>query len=106
MSNVGKRLVKAAREAAAIARGEIKPARCHVPADVDVWAIRRDLKLSQEEFASEFGFTTTQIRDWEQGRTRPTGASRAYLIIIKSEPDTVRLLLKNAIKHSRRKAAA
>ena len=96
MSNVGKRLIKAAREAGAIARGEIKPARCHVPADVNVRVIRQDLKLSQEEFASEFGFTTNQIRDWEQGRARPTGASRAYLIIIKSDPVTVRALLKNA----------
>jgi putative transcriptional regulator len=96
MTMAGKKLISAAREAAAIARGDAKPARFHVPADVEVRAIRQRLKLSQEEFASEFGFTTTQIRDWEQGRTRPTGASRAYLIIIGSEPKTVRQLLKKA----------
>ena len=105
MSAIGKRLIAAAREASAIARGEAKPHRAYVPADVDVRAIRQRLKLSQEEFASEFGFTTNQIRDWEQGRSRPTGAARAYMVIIHSEPDTVRALLKKATR-SRTKAAA
>jgi putative transcriptional regulator len=106
MTTAGKRLIKAAKEAAAIARGEKKPARLHVPADVDVKKIRLGLKLSQEEFASEFGFTINQIRDWEQGRVRPTGASRAYLIVIDSDPDAIRAILKSGMRKSIRRKAA
>jgi putative transcriptional regulator len=94
MSKVGKRLVQAAKEAAAIARGDKKAAHVWVPADVDVRAIRHKLGLSQDEFASEFAFSLSQIRDWEQGRTRPLGAMRAYILIIDQDADGIRTLLK------------
>jgi putative transcriptional regulator len=94
MSKVGKRLIGAAREAARIARGEAEPARIFVPADIDVKAIRQRLKLTQDDFAAEFGFTVTQIRDWEQGRSRPLGGVRAYLMIIDQDAASVRRILK------------
>jgi putative transcriptional regulator len=93
MSKAGKRLLKAADEMLAIAHGEAKPAHVHVPPDVDVKAIRRKLDLSQEAFAAEFSFTLTQIRDWEQGRSRPLGNARAYLLLINRRPDVVRKML-------------
>lgn len=93
MTKAGKRLIQAAKEAAAIARGEMKPAKCWVPPDVDVRAIRHKLELGQEEFAWEYGFTVTQIRDWEQGRTRPLGAMRAYLLVIAHDPSVIREML-------------
>jgi putative transcriptional regulator len=80
-------------EAIAIARGEAKPAKLHVPAEIDVKAMRRRMNLTQDDFASAFGFTLAQIRDWEQGRSRPLGALRAYLMIIERDPDSVRRLL-------------
>ena len=98
MTKSGKRLIQAAKEAAAIARGERKAAHVWVPADVDVRAIRHKLELAQDEFASEFGFSTNQIRDWEQGRSRPLGAMRAYLLIIERDPDAIRRLLKIAMR--------
>lgn len=93
MSKAGKRLLEAAHEAVAIARGERKPARIYIPADIDVKAIRRKVGLSQDDFAYQFGFTVNQIRDWEQGRARPLGGVRAYLMIIDRNPDRVRQLL-------------
>lgn len=93
MSKAGKRLLEAAREAVAIARGEQEPARIHIPADIDVKAIRAKQRLSQDDFASQFGFTINQIRDWEQGRARPLGGVRAYLMIIDRDPESVRRLL-------------
>lgn len=98
MTKVGKRLIQAAQEAAEIARGSKKAAYCWVPADVDVRTVRHKLEMSQDEFASAFGFTLNQIRDWEQGRTRPLGAMRAYLLVIDSNPDGVRSLLKASVK--------
>lgn len=100
MSKVGKRLVQAAREAAAIARGEAKPARSYVPPHVDVRAIRKRLKLGQQGFASQFGFTVNQIRDWEQGRSGPLGALRAYLAIIERDPEGVRALLSKSTRNA------
>ncbi len=81
-------------EALAIARGEATPFKLHVPAELDVRAIRHKLAVSQEGFAAEFGFTLNQIRDWEQGRTRPVGGVRAYLTIIDADPEGVRRLLR------------
>jgi putative transcriptional regulator len=80
-------------EALSIARGETRPAKLYVPAEIDVKAIRHKLHLSQDAFASIFGFTLNQIREWEQGRARPIGGVRAYLMLIESAPERVRGLL-------------
>jgi putative transcriptional regulator len=82
-------------EVLAIARGEAKPARLRIPAEIDVKAIRVKLALSQEEFAALFGFTVNQIKDWEQGRSRPLGGVRAYLMIIDREPKSVLTILRS-----------
>lgn len=89
-------------EALAIARGEAKPARLHIPSEIDVRAIRRRTGLSQDDFATAFGFTINQIRDWEQGRARPLGGVRAYLLIIERDARRVLELLQ---KPRRKKAA-
>ena len=93
MTKSGRRLIDAAREAVAIARGEKKPARLHIPPEIDVRGIRRKLELSQDDFAARIGFTTNQIKDWEQGRSRPLGGVRAYLMIIQKDPKTVLKIL-------------
>jgi len=93
MTKAGSRLLNSARQAAAIARGEAEPARLYVPAEIDVKAIRTRVGVSQDDFASEFGFTVNQIKDWEQNRTRPLGGVRAYLILIDRQTDVVRQML-------------
>lgn len=97
MSNAGKRLLGAAREMRAIARGEAKPAHVHVPPDVDVKSIRRTLGLSQDAFAAEFCFSISQIRDWEQNRYRPLDGNRAYLMMIERHPEMVRNMLRELL---------
>jgi putative transcriptional regulator len=91
MSTFGKRLIKAAREGRAIVRGEADPAtyRVYVPAEVDVRKIRRQLKLTQDEFAAKFGLSAPTVREWEQNRRRPEGAARVLLRVIEREPDAV-----------------
>ncbi len=44
------------QEALAVARGEAEPYKLHVPAEIDVKAIRAKTGLSQKDFASTFGF--------------------------------------------------
>lgn len=66
----------------------------HVPAEIDVKAIRIKMSLSQNQFARRFSFTPAQIRDWEQGRLKPDGAARGYLMAIAKEPKAVARALK------------
>jgi putative transcriptional regulator len=88
-------------EVLAIARGEASPAKIHFPQDVNVREIRSGLRLSQEEFATTYGFTINQIRDWEQGRSQPIGGVRAYLLVIQRAPEQVASLLpRGAAAHS------
>lgn len=82
-------------EALAVAEGRAEPGtfKIHVPETVDVKAIRKGQKLTQDEFAACYGFTVTNVRDWEQRRFAPTGAVRAYLIVIDRAPAMVRAAL-------------
>jgi len=84
MSKAGSRILQGAREALAYARGEADTStfRVYVPADVDVRAIRQKLRLSQDAFAQRYGLTAARVRDWEQGRSKPDSAARAYLLVI------------------------
>lgn len=92
-------------EALAIARGEAEPAKLIIPPEIDVRAIRGKLGLSQEDFAAWFGFTLNQIRQWEQGRCRPLGGVRAYLLIIAQDPERVRAMLREAVPSKQASAA-
>ena len=59
-----------------------------------VTTIRRALRLSQEEFAARFHIPADTLRDWEQGRSEPDAAARAYLRVIAREPEVVRRALE------------
>lgn len=90
MSKLGTRLIKAAKEARAIARGEITEGFVvHVPDEVDVRALRKKLKFSQAEFSRRFGFAIDAVQDWEQRRRRPGRTARIFLTVIAREPAAV-----------------
>lgn len=52
----------------------------------DVRAIREAAKISQAQFAKLIGVNLRTLQNWEQQRTRPTGAARALLKIVASDP--------------------
>ncbi|MGI4950963.1 MAG: helix-turn-helix domain-containing protein [Janthinobacterium lividum] len=91
-------------EALAVARGLSEPARLHVPAEIDVRGIRLKSGMSQDAFASAYGFTIHQVRQWEQGRNRPLGAMRAYLMVIDRNPTEILTLLQSASTADRKAA--
>ncbi len=97
-SKAGSRILRGAKEALALARGEadLKEYRVHVPAEVDVRTIRRRLKLTQQGFSRRFGIPQGTLRDWEQGRRRPEGPARAFLLVIQHEPKAVERALAQA----------
>lgn len=86
MTKLGERLIRSAKEARAIARGEAEPAREFIPpAKLDVASIRKKTGLSQDLFAKRYGFSAAAVRDWEQGRRQPEAAARTLLIVIKRD---------------------
>jgi len=91
-------------EALQIARGEARPAALHIPPELDIAAIRGRTGLSQDGFATAFGFTVNQIKDWEQSRSRPLGGVRAYLMLIERDPRGVLTMLRGSRRHSARAA--
>lgn len=70
---------------------ELARARRIVPPPLpeDVRGIRQRLGLTQEQFASRYGFSVETIRNYEQGHRRPTGPARVLLRVIAGEPDAV-----------------
>jgi putative transcriptional regulator len=76
-----------AREALAFAQGARDGYGVHVPAVIDVKAIREKVHMSQDEFARQYGFSKSSLQQWEQGRRTPTGASRAFLVVVARDPD-------------------
>ena len=61
----------------------------HLKRVPQVKVMRRALKLTQEEFAARFRIPLGTLRDWEQGKTEPDQAARAYLTVIARNPDAV-----------------
>ena len=45
-----------------------------------VRTLRRELKMTQEEFAHELGITVGTVNRWENGRFRPSKLARATLL--------------------------
>jgi putative transcriptional regulator len=97
MSKAGSRIIRAAEEALAFAKGETaKGFIVHTPEAINVGELRQSLKMSQEAFAASFGLPKRTIQDWEQGRRYPEGAARVLLKVIAHEPEAVKRALRNA----------
>ena len=98
MSKIGASILRGFEEAIAFAEGtaDVSLYRVHIPPDIDIKAIRGRLGLTQQEFASRFGFNITTLSHWEQGRRVPDGTARAYLRVIDREPQAVQKALRVA----------
>ena len=98
MASLGKRLLQAAEEARAFARGEADPStyKVHVPAEIAVKAIRQKLGMTQAEFSARYGFPLGTLRDWEQGKGKPDTSARVLLLVISKEPQAVERALHAA----------
>jgi putative transcriptional regulator len=91
-------ILRGLNEALAFANGTADDSQyvVHIPAEIDVKAIRSRIGLTQQEFAVRFGFSVNTLRHWEQGRRVPEGPTRAYLLVIDREPEAVRKALRIA----------
>lgn len=94
---VGERIIEGLEEAIAWSKGDAVPVRItqvQVP-DVDVSKVRRQMGLSQTQFALKFGFPPATLRNWEQGRVRPDTPTRVLLAVIAKHPQSVEDVLKD-----------
>ena len=78
------------------------PLRRYRPLESCRGLARRFAYLSKEpqalcDFANQYGFPLRTLQEWEQGRTIPTGASRAFLLVIDREPKAVKRALVAAL---------
>ena len=60
-----------------------------------VRALRKKLKLTQEEFAARFHLPLGTVRDWEQGAHLPDRAAQVLLTVIAKDPDAVARALES-----------
>ena len=56
---------------------------------LDVKAIRLRAGMSQTKFAAAYALNPRTLQQWEQGKSEPEGAVRAYLTVIDRNPDAV-----------------
>ena len=98
MSKVAHSVRRGLKQALAYAKHGARAAdfRVHVPAAIDVKAIREKLALTQTQFAARFGFSVNTLRHWEQGKRQPEGPTRAYLVVIAKTPKAVERALRAA----------
>ncbi len=98
MSDLAESIKRGLNEAIAFTKGGEAAADyvVHIPATVDVKAIRKKLDMSQQEFAGRFGFSVNTLRHWEQGKRTPEGSARAYLLVIQRAPNEVQAALRAA----------
>jgi putative transcriptional regulator len=59
---------------------------------LDIYAIRRRSRRTQEQFADALGVPPSTLRSWEQRRKRPSGAARALLRLIEQRPELLERL--------------
>lgn len=69
-------------------RKKLKVKSVSIP-ELDVSKIRKQLNLTQEDFAMKFGFSVSTVRNWEQGTRQPDGPARILLSLIANNPEAI-----------------
>ncbi len=90
MSKFAKDLIEGMSEAIDHANGQGAAAAVHVVEVPDVRAIRRQLHMSQQEFAEAYRIPLATLKNWEQGRRAPDAPAAAYLQAISRKPQLIR----------------
>ena len=90
MTSSAASILRGLEEALAHTRGEDVPGLVvHIPAAIDVAALRRRTGLTQMAFSRRIGVSTATLRNWEQGRRAPEGPARVLLAMLDRNPRVV-----------------
>jgi putative transcriptional regulator len=90
MSKFGKELIQSLTEAVEHAEGKAGSVRVQVVEVPDVRAIRRHLRMSQNQFSSAYRIPLATLKNWEQGRRQPDAPAAAYLQAIAKRPSEIK----------------
>lgn len=82
-------LVESIEEAGEIRRGKASPSRTFHYNPVDIKRIRKNLAVSQSQFAHMIGVSKSTLQNWEQGRREPEGPAKALLRVVDKKPQAV-----------------
>ena len=92
MTRIGRDILQGLEEALAHAKGNDVPGIevRQVGVDtVNARAVRKKLRLTQEQMAVALGTSPSGYRKWEQGQRQPSGAARTLLRVMEKEPGAV-----------------
>ncbi len=76
-------------EAIEFAENKSSEAVVHSVSPVDIKAIRKNVGMTQMEFAATFGISVGTLRHWERGDRTPQGPARVLLNVVAKEPQAV-----------------
>jgi putative transcriptional regulator len=82
-------LVESMKQMSEIVQGKRAPSRRFVVNATSVKKLRSKLGLSQPKFAALLHVDVGTLRNWEQGRRKPTGPAKALLTAISRDPEHV-----------------
>lgn len=87
-------LIESMKQAVAISRGEMEPARVTSYSIPDVKAIRANAGMKQDEFAQAVGVSPSLVQSWEQHKRIPNGSNLKMLRVIEKHPDVLQMLVQ------------
>ncbi|MEQ1706638.1 MAG: helix-turn-helix domain-containing protein [Rickettsiales bacterium] len=91
LTELEKDLLQSAKDMLAHSTGEKKFPSYHYDFEnkINVKEVRKNLHLTQEEFANIIGASVHAVRHWENGRRTPDGTARTLLWVLKANPSAV-----------------
>ena len=97
--DIGKEIILGLEEIKAWKKGKtkLKTYTVDLPRAADVSTIRKELGLSQDQFALFMGVSAATLRNWEQNRREPQGAARSLLLVAAKQPQAVREAFKSLV---------
>lgn len=95
MTKAGETILDGINDAIAYVNGDKSRCTEHfiINIKVDVKAIRQNLKLTQERFCDDYGFSLSTLKKWETHKTNPNRQAKAYLTVIAQKPQVVKKAL-------------
>lgn len=84
--NIGMEILDGIREIRAYKAGQVELRTHKLKHPAPPQKIRAKLQLSQAAFAGLMGVSLRTIKDWEEGRRKPSGPAEALLRIAEQHP--------------------
>ena len=97
--NIGNEIIEGLKELKAWCQGKVKlrTTVVELPCAADVSGIRKELGLSQDQFAQFMGVSVATLRNWEQLRREPHGPARSLLLVAAKQPHAVKEAFKSVM---------